>query len=183
MGVRMVMTCSLTYRTKRSILIAVPQGLKAAYGASDLSFEGTTDIDGVTYDLLRLYPDSVGGYVQRQRNLETKGLRYGYAGVTFAKYTPFQDAELQFTTLIKTAALYVLLEAQAIQASSSQLITIHDYARPSFVDMRAAIAGGTEPFTVRQGELTINELGAFRGTATGPKFEEQAVQIMFRQAG
>ena len=177
------MVCDLTNRTKRPILVAVPQGLKAAYGAADINFEGTTDISGATHDLLRLYPDSVGGYRQRQRNLESKGLRYGYNGVTFATYSTTQDLEFEFTFRTRTPAVYILLELQAIQASSGELITIHDYARPAFSDMRSATAGQTEPFTVRQGELVLNEIGQFRGTATGPRSEEEPVKITFRQVG
>jgi hypothetical protein len=176
-------TCDLTTRTKRRLLIAAPQTLKTTYGAADRDFEGTVDIGGTTYDLLRVYPDSgSSGYSNTEQDPESKGIRKGFGGYTFRTYTPHRDPKIEVTAQMSHAAYLVLLAVHEISATSGTLVTVQDFCRPELTEWGTAIAGSSDPFTTRTCGLTIinrpqvvgNVAGGFR-LSEAVKFTLQVV--------
>lgn len=182
------MVCDLTQRKIKRLLIAAPQNLRALYGASDRDYEGTLVISSTTYDLLRVYPNREGGYVARQINRESKGLRRGFGGHSFTPYQPYVDTEISVTARISAPAFQVLRAVHEISASSGfggapSLITVLDYAQPNLADWATGIAGVTEPFTQRLCELDLPEWGQVRGLSTGPWSLEETVSFTLKVVG
>lgn len=173
------MPCNLTARTKRRLLIATPQGLKADLGAQDSDFEGTLSIGGTTYDLLRVYPDS-SGYTQTEVDPEAKGARRGYGGYTKRLYKPWRNPEIDITAQMSGPAWLVLQELHAIYAASNAWITVQDYCSPDVADMRTAIAGETDPFTTRLCDLTITSRPSLVGNVTRGWFLPEPVKFRLK---
>lgn len=149
-------TCDLSTRTKRRLLIAAPQTLKTAYGAADRDFEGTVDIAGTTYDLLRIYPDAgSSGFSSSENDPESKGVRRGFGGYTTRYYNPFRDPSIEVTAQMSHAAFLVLQDIHRIAATSGALVTVQDYCNADLADWQSAIAGSSDPFTTRQCGLKI----------------------------
>ncbi|MBD1871942.1 hypothetical protein H6F75_00460 [Nodosilinea sp. FACHB-131] len=178
--------CDISRRTRKRILIAAPQTLKTTYDAPADAFDGTVTIGGVVYDLLRVFP-TPDGYKRRERNRENKGLRFNYDRATFTPYTPGKDVDIEITAIVNAATVRVLQAVYELHATSgmsggaASLVTLYDYCRPDLADWATAIAGNTEPVTVRHGAIELGEMGAVVGRAIGPWSEQGPVTITFRQ--
>jgi hypothetical protein len=167
-------------------LIATPQALATTCAVPADAFDGTAIIGGTTYDLLRIYP-LPQGYRYRQRTRQDKGLQFHYERASFIPYEPQKDIELEITAVVSAAALRLIRRVHKIHASSglnggaTSLVTLFDYCRPDEEAWDIAIAGDTEPVTIRQGAIDLEELGSVAGRATGPWSETEPVKIVFKQ--
>lgn len=181
-----MVTCDRTTVKKKRILIATPQALATTYAVPADAFDGTASIGGVTHDLLRIYP-TPQGYRRRQRDREQKGLRASFDRTYFIPYRPWDDLELEITAVVSAATFRLLQAVHEIQSTSglgggaTSLVTLFDYCRPDLAAWATAISGSTEPVTVRQGAIELDELGSVSGRATGPWAESEPIKLTFRQ--
>lgn len=165
------------------MLFAVPQTLRSLFAASDSDYEGTVDIDGTTYDWLRVYPST---YKQAQTNREVKGLRRGTAGYAFAPYRVEDEPEITATVEVSYSQFLLLKQIERLSAASGfggtpTLVTMRDYVQPGVDDQASAIAGSTEPFTDRLGELVVGDLASLRGNATGGHSYTEPLELTFKE--
>jgi hypothetical protein len=181
-------TCDRTRVKRKRILIAAPAALKTTYDAPEDAFDGTATIGGVSHDLLRLYP-TVDGYRRRQRQRENAGLRFNFQRASYAPHRPWLDLELEITAQVSAAVFRVLQAVHELHALSglsggaTSLVTLYDYCRPDLAGWASAIAGETEPVTVRHGSIELQEMGQVTGRATGPWSETEPVKLLFKQVG
>jgi hypothetical protein len=181
-------TCDTSTRARQPILIAAPTALKTVYDAPADAFDGVALIGGVSYDLLRIFP-TADGYKRNVRSRDKAGLAFNYNRATFTPYAPAKDLELEITAVMGAATMRVLLAVHELHAASglaggaASLVTMYDYCRPDTAAWATAIAGETEPVTVRQGSLEIEEVGAVWGRAIGPWSEGGPVTMKFKQVG
>jgi hypothetical protein len=181
-----MVTCDRTSVQKKRILIATPQALATTYDVPATAFDGTASVGGVTHDLLRIYP-LPQGYRRRQRTRQDKGVQFHYERASFTPFRPWQDLELEITAVVSAATLRLLQAVHEIHATSglnggaTSLVTLFDYCRPDLTEWASALAGDTEPVTIRQGAIDLEELGSVAGRATGPWSETEPVKIVFKQ--
>ena len=181
-------TCDTTGVKRKRILIAAPAALATTYDCPDNAFDGTVTIAGQSFSLLRLYP-APDGYRRRQRQRESVGLRFHFERASYAPHRPWQDLELEITAQVSSAVFRVLQAVHELHAVSglgggaTSLVTLYDYCRPDLAGWSSAIAGDTEPVTIRQGSLELTEMGQVTGRALGPWSETEAVKLLFKQVG
>lgn len=181
-------TCDRTSVKRKRILIAAPAALATTYDCPADAFDGEVTIAGQSYSLLRLYP-TVDGYRRRQRQRENAGLRFNFERASYAPHRPWLDLELEITAQVGSAVFRVLQAVHELHALSglgggaTSLVTLYDYCRPDLAGWASAIAGDTEPVTVRQGSLELQEMGQVTGRALGPWSETEPAKLLFKQVG
>lgn len=184
------MVCDLTQRKIKRLLFAVPPATKAVFTpvgqstALDNLFEGVLNISGTDYPLLRL--NLREGYTKRYVRSEGAGLEPQFNGFSFAPHA--ECYELTATTKGVKAEVFLILKRLADATRTSgysgapTLITCLDYCNPDVDDVESAIASQTEPFTTRQGELVIEEVGTYTGKPSGRMFLPNGFKFTFREA-
>lgn len=181
-------TCDRTRVQRKRILIAAPAALATTYDCPADAFDGTVSIAGQSYSLLRLYP-TPDGYRRRQRQRENAGLSFHFDRASYAPHRPWLDLELEITAQVSASVFRVLQAVHELHAVSglgggaTSLVTIYDYCRPDLSGWASAIAGETEPVTIRQGALELQEMGQVTGKATGTWSESEPVKFLFKQVG
>lgn len=167
-------TCDLTARQIKRLLIPCSDGLRAKYQLdADRYFES---------GYLRIYA------LPQQISPE-----YSYLGDTGYKPT-FQGLRYLRTSMIKgytvkvadqNYRLFALMqEISAVNSAAGALISVLDYCLPEYPDVATALAGGTEPYTVRAGRIynvipeegSVGTKGERHYVGFGFKFQEALVR-------
>ena len=157
------------------MLFAVPPAIASAFvppsmpTALDSLFEGMLPIEGTDYPLLRL--PLRDEYRKRYIRDEGAGLEPQFNGFEFSAFN--QRYEISAQTKGVKAEVFLMLQQliDSIRTSTTPtLITCLDYCNPDVGDVQSAIASQSEPYTARQGELVIEEVGTFTGKPSGRLF-------------
>ena len=182
-----LMACDLTNRRIKRLLFAIPPAIASAFvppsmpTALDGLFEGDLNIEGTDYPLLRL--PLRDEYRKRFIRDEGAGLEPQFNGFSFAAYA--ERYELTATSKGVKAEVFLILKRLIDVTRTSgtpALITCLDYCNPDVGDVQSAIASQSEPYTARQGELVIEEVGTFTGKPSGRLFLPDGFKFTFRQA-
>ncbi|MEO0374104.1 MAG: hypothetical protein AAF329_05635 [Cyanobacteria bacterium P01_A01_bin.17] len=173
--------------TKR-LLIATPQAVKDAFSppstptALDRYFDGTVLIDGVTYPLLRLWVSPLN-YRRVTVRSQDSGTRFYLSGTSYIPYSEQRNFEVTVPS-DRAEILWLLQRLEQISNSSAwegapEAVTVHDYVSPDIKDVVNAVAAETEAFTVRQGFISVEEIGGLRGRLGGKQYVPGGFKLKF----
>ncbi|MEM9904323.1 MAG: hypothetical protein AAF921_04780 [Cyanobacteria bacterium P01_D01_bin.44] len=181
-----MLTC-VGQSTKR-LLIATPQAVKDAFTppsdptALDRYFDGTTTIDGTVYPLLRLWV-SPPNYRRATVRSQDSGTRFYLSGTSYTPYSEQRNFEVTVPS-DRAEILWLLQRLEQISNSSAwerspEVVTVHDYVSPDIDDVVTAVAAETEAFTVRQGFISVEEIGGLRGRLGGNQYVPSGFKLKF----
>lgn len=173
--------------TKR-LLIATPQAVKDAFSspsnptALDRYFDGTTTIGGTIYPLLRLWV-SPPNYRRATVRSNGSGTQFYLSGTIYTPYSEQRNFEVTVPS-DRAEIIWLLQRLEQISNSSAwegapETVTIHDYVSPDIEDVVNAVAAETEAFTIRQGFISVEEVGGLRGRVGGNQYAPTGFKLKF----